>query len=442
ARRRPRPARTRRRPHRPHPGLPHPGQVVCHPAHRRRAAPAVALGLRAHLGTPPQRDGGHRGRLDRRRARHRHAVGGGTAAGDQPAAAAQRLLRAAREGCPGSGPVRGQTDARRTRPCGGGADRRGAAADPHRRPAAPVRLRRARPRGLPPLPRPAGRRPGGHGAAGEHRPGPHLRRRAHRHAQPHPRSRDDDPPHARRRAHRPRPPRRYRLRRGPPRAELRRRTARGGVRMTSLDLAPSIAGALEVREAEGRTRALRALLQRPVLRAQTDGETFRLARRHADALRAWFDRETGWRLLVESQPMPPPTAHVPHGPTAVAVAERHPARARKADPPFTRRRYVLLCLALAVLERSDPQISLGRLAEEVVLAARQPGLEDVVFTLTGREERSDLVAAIRLLLSYGVLVRVAGDEESYVSAGGDALYDVDRRVLATMLSTTHSPGLV
>lgn len=37
--------------------------------------------------------------------------------------------------------------------------------------------------------------------------------------------------------------------------------------MTSLDLAPSIAGALEAREAEGRSRALRALLLRPVLRA-------------------------------------------------------------------------------------------------------------------------------------------------------------------------------
>lgn len=212
--------------------------------------------------------------------------------------------------------------------------------------------------------------------------------------------------------------------------------------MTSLDLAPSISGALEAREAEGRTRALRALLARPVLRAQTDGELFRLVRRHADALRVWFDRETGWRLAVESQTVRLLTSYVPHGPTALAVAERHPARARRGDPPFTRRRYVLLCLALAVLERSDPQISLGNLATEIVLAARQPGLDSVVFTLTGREERADLVAAIRLLLAYGVLVRVAGDEESYVSAGGDALYDVDRRVLATMLSTTHGPGLL
>ena len=212
--------------------------------------------------------------------------------------------------------------------------------------------------------------------------------------------------------------------------------------MSPLDLGPSISGAVAARDAEEVARVLRALLVRPVLRAQTDGELVRLARRHADALHTWFERETGWRLVVEAQMVRLLTSYVPHGPTATAVAERHPARGRRGDPPFTRRRYVLLCLALAVLERSDPQISLGRLAEEVVLTARRPGLDEVEFTLGGRDERSDLVAAIRLLLGYGVLVRVAGDEESYVSSGGDALYDVDRRVMAVMLSTAHGPGLV
>lgn len=212
--------------------------------------------------------------------------------------------------------------------------------------------------------------------------------------------------------------------------------------MSRIELAPRISGALEEREIEGRVRALRALLVRPVLRAQTEPDLFRLARRHADALREWFEKETGWRLVVESQTVRLLTAYVPYGPTAVAVAQRHPARARKGDPAFTRRRYVLLCLCLAVLERSDHQVSLGHLADEIVLAARQPGLESVAFSLGSRDERADLVAAIRLLLGFGVLVRVAGDEDSYVSADGDALYDVDRRVLATMLSTTHGPGLV
>jgi uncharacterized protein (TIGR02678 family) len=212
--------------------------------------------------------------------------------------------------------------------------------------------------------------------------------------------------------------------------------------VSRIELAPGIAGALASRDAEGRARVLRALLQRPVLHAQADAELFRLARRHADALREWLARETGWRLVVDSQTVRLVSSSVPHGPTATAVAERHPARARKGDPPFTRRRYVLLCLALAVLERSDLQISLGRLAEEIVLAARQPGLEEVDFTLSGREEKGDLVAAIRLLLTYGVLQRVAGDEESYVSSNGDALYDVDRRVMGTMLATEHGPALV
>lgn len=212
--------------------------------------------------------------------------------------------------------------------------------------------------------------------------------------------------------------------------------------MSPFDLAPNVSGALETREAEGRARALRALLLRPTLSAQSDGELFRLARRHAEALRDWFDRETGWRLVVESETVRLMVSYVPHGPTATAVAERHPARSRKGDPPFTRRRYVLLCLALAVLERSDLQISLGKLADDIVLAAKQPGLGDVEFAMRGREERSDLVAVIRLLLGYGVLVRVAGDEDSYVSDEGDALYDVHRRVLAMMLSAVHGPGLI
>lgn len=212
--------------------------------------------------------------------------------------------------------------------------------------------------------------------------------------------------------------------------------------MSNVDLAPGITGALASREADDRVRVIRALLRSPVLHAHADPELFRLARRHADAVRDWLARETGWRLVVEPRTIRLRTSYVPHGPTATAVAARHPARARKGDPPFTRRRYVLLCLALAVLERSDQQIALGRLADEILLAAQHPGLDGVAFTLTGREERADLVAAIRLLLGFGVLVRVAGEEESYVASDGDVLYDVDRRVLAAMMTVEHGPAFV
>ncbi|MCZ9340202.1 TIGR02678 family protein, partial [Streptomyces sp. TRM76130] len=110
----------------------------------------------------------------------------------------------------------------------------------------------------------------------------------------------------------------------------------------------------------------------------------------------------------------------------------------------TRRRYVLLCLALAALERGEAQVALGRLAEQVVLDAADPRLAaaGVEFTLERREERLDLAAVVRLLLRYGVLRRVAGDEDAYVSGAGDVLYDVERRVLAGLLAARHGPSMI
>lgn len=208
------------------------------------------------------------------------------------------------------------------------------------------------------------------------------------------------------------------------------------------DLAPRIATVLEERDREEQVRAARALLASPLLRAETEPEAFRLARRHGDHLRRWFDLETGWRLVVDAQVVRLLKSPTPHGATSEAIAGSHPARARRGDPPFTRRRYVLLCLTLAALERSDPQVALGRLAENVVLLARQTELEGVDFEFAGRDERSDLAAAIRLLLGLGVLARVAGDEESFVASSGDALYDVDRRVLSRLLVVRHGPSVL
>jgi uncharacterized protein (TIGR02678 family) len=105
---------------------------------------------------------------------------------------------------------------------------------------------------------------------------------------------------------------------------------------------------------------------------------------------------------------------------------------------------VLTCLALAALERADAQVTLGRLAEQVALAAAAPDFTaaGVTFTLGNREERSDLAAAVRLLLQLGVLSRVAGDEDGFVRETGDALYDVERRGLATLLVLPRGPSTV
>ncbi|MFJ7244260.1 TIGR02678 family protein [Kitasatospora sp. NPDC098652] len=186
-----------------------------------------------------------------------------------------------------------------------------------------------------------------------------------------------------------------------------------------------------------RRRAARALLASPLMTSGNDD--FRLVRKHAGELAAWFTQETGWRLVVDTE-----TARLYKTPARLDDATR-PARTPRTKVPFTRRRYVVLCLALATLERADAQITLGRLADGVLTAAGDPELAaaGIEFRMDRREERSDLVAAVRLLLEWGVLHRVAGDEEAYLSeASNDVLYDVRRRVLATLLAATRGPSTV
>ena len=213
--------------------------------------------------------------------------------------------------------------------------------------------------------------------------------------------------------------------------------------MSIEDISGQVVGAIDLREREGRQRVTRELLLRPILRPD-DGEIYRLARRHAEAIRDWFAREVGWHLAVDAEVVRLDKRNTPAGPISQAVAASQPARARRADPPFSRRRYVLLCLALAVLEKAERQVALGYLADQIVLLARTPSLAPVQFTMDRRDERSDLVAAIRVLVGWGVLTQVTGDESRFINdrGTGDALYDVERRVLARMLTVSLSPAQV
>lgn len=186
-------------------------------------------------------------------------------------------------------------------------------------------------------------------------------------------------------------------------------------------------------------KAARILLARPLLVAGLTGEEeFRLVRTYASELRDWFDRETGWRVTADAQTIRLVKV------TADPYDETHPARDPRAKTPFSRQRYVLACLALAALERADGQVTLGRLAEDVVLSAADPMLAGAgfAFTLDRRERRADMVAVVRLLLHWGVLRRVAGDEDAYLGTSGDVLYDVDRRVIAGLLASSRGPSMI
>ncbi len=183
-----------------------------------------------------------------------------------------------------------------------------------------------------------------------------------------------------------------------------------------------------------RCDALRALLMTPLMTPAH--ASFGAVRRHADDLRAWFARETGWALHIERD---------------CARLYKRPANLRDTHrglPGYERRRYVLLSLACAVLERADAQITLRVLGDRLLALATEPGLaaRDFSFTLVAVHERRELVAVCRTLLELGVLQRVAGDEEGFVRATGgaaegtDALYDVQRRVLAGILAAIRGPS--
>ena len=177
--------------------------------------------------------------------------------------------------------------------------------------------------------------------------------------------------------------------------------------------------------------AVRALLMTPLI--SPDHEDFPAIRRQADALRDFFARETGWPLQIEHE-----GARLYKRPGDLASTMR-------GLPQYDRRRYVLLCLACAVLERAEPQITLRLLGERLLHFAAEPSLAAAGFgfTLGAVHERRELVAVCRTLLDLGVLQRVAGDEDAFVNAGGDqadALYDVQRRALAGMLAAVRGPS--
>ena len=183
------------------------------------------------------------------------------------------------------------------------------------------------------------------------------------------------------------------------------------------------------------TAALRALLMSPLM--TSEHAEFAAVRRHADELRTWFAREAGWPLHIERD-----CARLFKRPADLEDATR-------GIPAYERRRYALLCLACAVLERSDAQITLRLLGERLLSLAAEPMLaaRGFTFALQAQHERRELVAVCRSLLELGVLQRVAGDEEGFVRGGADntdalhdALYDVRRRVLAGLLAAVRGPS--
>lgn len=189
---------------------------------------------------------------------------------------------------------------------------------------------------------------------------------------------------------------------------------------------------------EERRECVRALLQTPLIAHEpATAEPLRRIRRHLGWLRDWFHKYPGWHLQVEND-----FARLEKTPHCGEDGTRG-MRDPRTGLPFSPRRYVYFCLALAALEKSERQCVLGDLARDVERFARaDPVLEAAGLEIgfDRREGRQDLVTVIRALLQFGVLLRVHGNEESYVQQGEDVLYTLRRPVLARMLTVRRGPS--
>lgn len=186
-----------------------------------------------------------------------------------------------------------------------------------------------------------------------------------------------------------------------------------------------------------RRRAIRALLARPLLGQREAPETYAAIVSHRRELTEWFAEHTGWQLVVD---------------TSGGFARLHKTDDRDDDTraatagrqarAFDRRRYVLLCLALAALDERGGQTTLRHVAEAVGAHSReQDGI--AAFDAARMTDRRALVDALKLLTELGVIAVRDGDDDRYALSGsGDALYDIDDRRIAQLIAAPSSPSLV
>lgn len=217
--------------------------------------------------------------------------------------------------------------------------------------------------------------------------------------------------------------------------------------MNTSDSAPQPPVSREVGEfsqlvEEERQRALRTMLRYPLLVADAPEhrDLFATVRRHADHLLAWFSRYPGWSFEIGSE-----CARLYKTPATLRDSTR-PARNPHDDEPLSRRRYILLCLALAVLVRSERQISLGELARGILGAITDdPAFANrgIVFDLEQIDSRRDLVAVLRVLLAWRAVVLVDGETERFAQRRDvDALYDVRHHIVFRLLACRRPPSSI
>jgi uncharacterized protein (TIGR02678 family) len=185
-------------------------------------------------------------------------------------------------------------------------------------------------------------------------------------------------------------------------------------------------------DAAGQRDAARALLLTPIVTASQAPETMSLIRRHAPGLRAMFATQLGYTLTVEST-----FARLVKPPLEPSAPDR--ALTRRNGSPLGASQYALLALACAAL--LAPGVGEQVLVSNLVTQIRSDAAEHGIALSDNISDRRRLVAALTVLLNWGVLIETDGSVAQWGDgATAEALLTIARPLLPHLLSRTLGPN--
>jgi len=174
-----------------------------------------------------------------------------------------------------------------------------------------------------------------------------------------------------------------------------------------------------------RREAARFLLMHPIMTGAQHPDEMALVRRNAAALKSTFSTTLGYSLVIEAS-----FARLAKAPLELDAPAR-PAR-RSSGGDFTPRDYTYLALICAGLLSPSvgEQILLSQLVEQLRADAATVGVS-IDDTLP---ERRALVAAIGLLLDWGVLAETDGTVAGWGERHDESLLTINRSLLPHLLA--------
>lgn len=179
-------------------------------------------------------------------------------------------------------------------------------------------------------------------------------------------------------------------------------------------------------DAGERRLAARSLLASPILTATRQPAELDLVRRHATALKSTFAGQLGYALIVESG-----FARLVKAPLPASAPVR-PARRMTDNSPFTPATYVHLALACGAL--LAPGVGEQVLISALVDQIRADAAERAITVTDSISDRRQLVRALRLLETWGVVVETDGSLSAWGERAEDeALLSINRSLLIHLL---------